>query len=125
MEIIFLLKIEKKKTKPKFCNVNIKILITVVDELNLIHLCLKFELSLILWCEESFFKNQSFINKKKQLLHTTLQLTLINRQGIEPILIHVALLVVTGIIILVFAITCACCYRRCTCKYYILIIDIL
>lgn len=64
MEIIFLLKIEKKKTKPKFCNVNIKILITVVDELNLIHLCLKFELSLILWCEESFFKNQSFINKK-------------------------------------------------------------
>lgn len=37
------------------------------------------------------------------------------KQGIEPILIHVALLVVTGIIILVFAITCACCYRRCTC----------
>lgn len=63
MEIIFLLKIEKK-TKPKFCNVNSKIIITVVDELNLIHLCLKFELSLILWCEESFFKNKSFINKK-------------------------------------------------------------
>lgn len=35
------------------------------------------------------------------------------KQGIEPILI--ALLVVTGMIILVFAITCACCNRRCTC----------
>lgn len=56
MEIIFLLKIEKKnKTKPKFCNVNIKIIVTVVDELNLINLCLKFKLSLILWCVESFF----------------------------------------------------------------------
>lgn len=40
MEIIFLLNIEKKtKTKPKFCNVNIKIIVTVVDELNLIYLC--------------------------------------------------------------------------------------
>lgn len=120
MEIIFLLKIEKNKTKPKFCNVNIEIIVTVVDELNLIHLCLKFKLSLILWCVESFFKKKSVINKK-QLLHTTLQLTLINRQGIEPILI--ALLVVTGIIILVFAIACACCYRRC--KYYIMLIIVI
>lgn len=42
MEIIFLLKIEEKKTK--FCNVNIEIIVTVVDELNLIHLCLKFDI---------------------------------------------------------------------------------
>lgn len=33
------------------------------------------------------------------------------KQGTEPI--RIASLVVTGIIILVFAITCACCYRRC------------
>lgn len=65
MEIIFLLNIEKKiKIKLKFCNVNIKIIVIVVDELNLIYLCLKFKLSLIFWCVESFFKNKSFINKK-------------------------------------------------------------
>lgn len=73
MEIIFLLNIEKKpKTKPKFCNVNIKIIVTVVDELNLIYLCLKFKLSLILWCVESFFKNKSFINKKTTFAYFTI-----------------------------------------------------
>lgn len=51
IEMIFLLKIEKNKNKkkPRFCNVKIEIIVTFVDELNLIHLCLKFKLSLKLW----------------------------------------------------------------------------